>query len=97
MKLVYSSLFIKIFKGWNYFSKQKKKVVNYTAFKYHIILEIWQWEFGKNFSWTGYELMGAEVLPGVVNNIAYTSKIKTKDEIRYTLYCTFRNYASVFT
>lgn len=27
--------------------------------------------------------MGAEVLPGVVNNIAYASQIKTKDEIGF--------------
>lgn len=31
MKLVYSSLFIEISKGWNYCSKQKKKGINYTA------------------------------------------------------------------
>lgn len=38
---------------------------------------MWQWEFGKNFSWTGYELMGQKSC--VVNNIAYTSRINTKE------------------
>lgn len=40
---------------------------------------MWQWEFGKNFSWTENVLIGAEVLSFVVNNIAYTSRIKTKE------------------
>lgn len=46
-------------------------------------------------SCTGYELMGAEVLPVVVNNIAYVAGIKTKGEIYFIPF--LDTYVSIFT